>query len=492
MPTFMDDTQIRVDSISNGAGTGAPVFPVGLTSSAPTRLVAGTAVAPALAFTANTNLGIFRKAADSLGFSTQGIEIGSFDLNGSWTMGPAAGLGATGNAYHLMYGSLVNRNTNGGFFVHPTTVSLAANNYRDGSGTLKALDTATGASLIEFRAVSSGASNCLSVYSSITAQTANTALGGLSEICTASAAGAWTFGPSGFSGAHRLNATLLNFVRGANTQTTLVGFTDADGSTYRCYLGLSRADGTGIVTGGTANSFVLRADNVDMQFAQSSTLVGNVTSSGAWTFGNTSWTQTKKIHTFNGTVFSNSRAGNDAGMYSSAGNTSLASNIYYDTVGNNYKGLSTGTAWLYEQAPGSNATWYHQSVTADTNIAFTVRMSLSTTGQLSTNTGTIGTVSDVSLKENVIAITGALNIISQLNPVRYDWVDNRSAPNLGFIAQEVEAVEPLWTSQDELTGLKSVCMGVSTFAVIVKAIQELNAKLDIANAKIAALQGTPQ
>jgi len=51
----------------------------------------GTAVAPSIAFTNSPTSGMFRKAADSVGFSAAGTEIGSFTTTGAWTLGPTAG-----------------------------------------------------------------------------------------------------------------------------------------------------------------------------------------------------------------------------------------------------------------------------------------------------------------------------------------------------------------------------------------------------------------
>jgi hypothetical protein len=49
--------------------------------------------------------------------------------------------------------------------------------------------------------------------------------------------------------------------------------------------------------------------------------------------------------------------------------------------------------------------------------------------------------SDYRLKDNIAPITGALNIISSLNPVTYTWKSDGS-PGHGFIAHELQEVVP--------------------------------------------------
>ena len=66
-----------------------------------------------------------------------------------------------------------------------------------------------------------------------------------------------------------------------------------------------------------------------------------------------------------------------------------------------------------------------------------------------------GTLSDIRLKENIneIDIQEALNTIKNLRPVTFDWkndifnVSKRGTNDVGFIAQEVEAVAPLAVSE---------------------------------------------
>jgi len=55
-------------------------------------------------------------------------------------------------------------------------------------------------------------------------------------------------------------------------------------------------------------------------------------------------------------------------------------------------------------------------------------------------------VSDFNYKENITPLDGALSLVSQLNPVQFDWKEHpvhefdRNQPTVGFIAQEVQQV----------------------------------------------------
>ena len=104
--------------------------------------------------------------------------------------------------------------------------------------------------------------------------------------------------------------------------------------------------------------------------------------------------------------------------------------------------------------------------------------------------------SDERLKENVVTITGQLDLINQLRPVTFDWkADGSSA--IGFIAQELKTVLPDNVSTDEPTeqqiddgetGTMWITAWSSTEARLVGAIQELSAKNDALEAKVATLE----
>ena len=101
-----------------------------------------------------------------------------------------------------------------------------------------------------------------------------------------------------------------------------------------------------------------------------------------------------------------------------------------------------------------------------------------------TITGTLTQNSDIRIKENIKPLESQLDIISKLNPVSYNKKENKETlepftgqKEIGFIAQEVEEILPELVSENK-EGIKSLAYG-NMNAVLVKAIQELKAEVEI-------------
>jgi len=116
-------------------------------------------------------------------------------------------------------------------------------------------------------------------------------------------------------------------------------------------------------------------------------------------------------------------------------------------------------------------------------------------GSIQTNaTNTLyNTTSDYRLKEDVVPMTGALNIVSNLKPCTYTWKVNGSAGQ-GFIAHELQEVIP-----DAVTGEKDAVddkgdpkyqMVDTSFlvATLTAGLQEAVAMIEELKAKVAALE----
>jgi len=107
----------------------------------------------------------------------------------------------------------------------------------------------------------------------------------------------------------------------------------------------------------------------------------------------------------------------------------------------------------------------------------------------------VQSISDARLKENIRNATEGLNVITALRPVRYDWKSgygNNRKDQLGFIAQEIEAVFPEAVSEWQISNsdqeaYKTVGPG-ALIPVLVKAIQEQQAMIKSLEAKVAALE----
>jgi hypothetical protein len=131
-------------------------------------------------------------------------------------------------------------------------------------------------------------------------------------------------------------------------------------------------------------------------------------------------------------------------------------------------------------------------------------------GDIKNINGSYGTISsDERVKENIVDATPKLNDILSLNVKNFNFIgDNKK--QIGLIAQDVESVFPSWVQtsdtriykthdengvplqeQGELvSGLadgKSLKVGME-FAVLVKTIQELNAKIVALEARVQTLE----
>lgn len=100
------------------------------------------------------------------------------------------------------------------------------------------------------------------------------------------------------------------------------------------------------------------------------------------------------------------------------------------------------------------------------------RITLGSDGSI-TATSNITAYSDIRLKSNIRTIDNALNKTNKLRGVYYD---KDSAPSLGIIAQEVEAVLPEVVF-DNSDGYKSVAYG-NIVGLLIEAIKELSAKVE--------------
>jgi hypothetical protein len=116
-------------------------------------------------------------------------------------------------------------------------------------------------------------------------------------------------------------------------------------------------------------------------------------------------------------------------------------------------------------------------------------------GQISSSgtSTTYGTGSDYRLKDNIQPMIGALDKVSQLNPVTFKWKMD-GLDGQGFIAHELQAVSPdcVLGKKDAIDeNGKPIYQNIDTsflVATLTAAIQELNDKVDAQAAEIAALK----
>jgi len=142
-------------------------------------------------------------------------------------------------------------------------------------------------------------------------------------------------------------------------------------------------------------------------------------------------------------------------------------------------------------ATTTNGTYKFFGCYNQTNSAY--KMYVIDSGAIYSTSTSITSISDKRFKENVKDIDVGLDAILALKPRRFDWIDGKGEDRknaVGFIAQEVQEVLPdLIThfeinknDQTEYLGLRSQDL----IPTLVKAIQELNAKVTALEAKLGA------
>ncbi|MBK9765527.1 MAG: tail fiber domain-containing protein [Chloracidobacterium sp.] len=94
--------------------------------------------------------------------------------------------------------------------------------------------------------------------------------------------------------------------------------------------------------------------------------------------------------------------------------------------------------------------------------------------------------SSARYKDNINTFTSGLELIRKLRPVSFNWKDGGIA-DMGLVAEEVNAVEPLLTStndQGEVEGVKYDRIGV----VLINAVKEQQSQIEAQQREINELK----
>ena len=168
--------------------------------------------------------------------------------------------------------------------------------------------------------------------------------------------------------------------------------------------------------------------------------------------------------------------------------------LYSNTTGNNNVGI--GRSALYSNTTGSDNIAFGRSAQS-TSGTVSGQCTLGSTSitNLRCNDTSISSLSDERDKTNIIDIPLGLDFINTLRPVSFNW-DRRDGSmvgkkDFGFIAQELKAAQEATVYSDSM---RLVCEDnperieadpMKTYPVLVKAIQELSAKVAELEAKLA-------
>jgi hypothetical protein len=188
----------------------------------------------------------------------------------------------------------------------------------------------------------------------------------------------------------------------------------------------------------------------------------------------------------------------NVGLGSAAGNavTSGSNNVLIGRLA----GKSQGGVTTNELTTGSNVVCLgFESMPSSSTATNEITLGNANIATLRCNVQTISSLSDERDKTAIADIPYGLDFINDMRPVQFTW--NRrdgslgAKPDIGFIAQELHDVE-LDHSSSSRTRLvnwanpeKLEADYVRSYPILVKAVQELSAKCDALEARIATLEG---
>jgi hypothetical protein len=119
------------------------------------------------------------------------------------------------------------------------------------------------------------------------------------------------------------------------------------------------------------------------------------------------------------------------------------------------------------------------------------------TGNVQNTNNSYGAISDVKLKENIVDATPKLSDLMKVQVRQYNLKSDQTLKQIGVIAQELETIFPGMIEETADRDVDNNDLGTTSKAVkysvfvpiLIKAMQELNAKVDAQAAEIAALKG---
>jgi hypothetical protein len=134
----------------------------------------------------------------------------------------------------------------------------------------------------------------------------------------------------------------------------------------------------------------------------------------------------------------------------------------------------TSSAWV-DATPVPDMSLYYAKAGGPISGDVTIQQTLTVVGNTLIQ-GTLTETSDISLKENILPLESSLDKVMKLNGVSFNKKATPNVKEIGFIAQEVEAVIPdLVTETNE--GIKTVSYSRVT-AVLVETIKEQQAQIN--------------
>ncbi len=154
------------------------------------------------------------------------------------------------------------------------------------------------------------------------------------------------------------------------------------------------------------------------------------------------------------------------------------------------------TAFRSDSAATAGTGWYHlygSSSGGSVNNIF-----IYGNGNIQNANNSYGAISDIKLKENIVDATPKLDKLMQVKVRNYNLKgEYEQHKQIGVIAQELEHIFPSMIEETQDRGENDEVLGTTTKSVkysvfvpmLIKAVQELNAKVEAQAVRIAELEG---
>jgi len=122
------------------------------------------------------------------------------------------------------------------------------------------------------------------------------------------------------------------------------------------------------------------------------------------------------------------------------------------------------------------------------NSTASTRFRVLQNGNCANVNNSFGSLSDVSLKENIVDANSQWNDIKAIKVRNFNFKEDKDTKLLGVVAQELETVSPKLVWEDK-EGLKGVSYSV-LYMKAIKALQESMTRIETLEAEVAALKGS--
>ena len=181
--------------------------------------------------------------------------------------------------------------------------------------------------------------------------------------------------------------------------------------------------------------------------------------------------------------------------------TNAWAGIAIDYFATAYDGKDGGRLIIRGDSSNSDKGTFVISQALNNNSSTLESVQIDEDGNVKVTGGSVASISDSRIKENVSTLGSVISKVMQLNPVEFDWGDpiknkdpaRTSNHDFGFVAQEMELIYPDMintggVSNDDMPdNIKSMTY-TSMIPILTKAIQEQQALIVALTARVAALE----